>query len=470
MSTKIYVLTTEQYKTIELNYICRLFSSILDAHFIVQDISMPLEKEVPSIVYCKGTDLSSLPEDCRIRITPDQEFWEDYFAKRKTKLRIEGVENLYVFNKDYYTPTIEFNSSGIIINLDLFSSAFFLVTRYEESVHNNEVDVHGRHLFTNSIIGEDLIDLPLINMYAKEISSWIERTYGIDIKNREKNMGVVITHDIDMPYYYLTLRAEMSKIVNSLWSKDKYKGLNDLKNYIFFLLGVGADPYDVFDYISKIQRERNVKSTWFILMENEWGLKKRKYAKQIEKLISLGYEVALHLGCNSYSNLEKVIAEKEAVKRISGVESIGVRNHFLRFNMPETYKNYEELGFLYDSTLGYVDHEGFRAGICTPFKPFDINDRCPINILELPLAVMDATLINYRKFEPSEMLRSIKSLVDKVYEVRGTIILLWHNHLLSESFPEFRNVYEESIDYLKGKNAKFYTCAELAKKWDNYWD
>jgi len=117
--------------------------------------------------------------------------------------------------------------------------------------------------------------------------------------------------------------------------------------------------------------------------------------------------------------------------------------------------------------LGYAEYEGFRAGICTPFKPFDINNRRVIDIIEIPLVIMDSTLINYRGFQPDEALQRIKELVDNVYEVQGTIVLLWHNHLLVDD--RWRNVYEKSMDYLVDKKAIFYTCSELATKWKEYW-
>lgn len=466
---KVFVFTTKNQILPEIEYVCKLFSSILDAQFIVCESLATIEENQFVISYCDENQSNLIPDFCQVNIKIDQTFWENYLKKKQPLLKIIKADIIDIFGTNTHDIKFKIELTKIVTDIDIFCSAFYLISRLEETLAKEGFDNHGRFQFSSSVVNEDLISQPFINDYAKILAQWIKIAYGTSVPLREKNMSVAVTHDIDAPYYYLAFKSELSKIISSLKGNGKYKKIVDFKKYISFLLGIYPDPYDVFDYISKIQQERNIKSTWFILMESEWGLKKKKYAKQLEKLTSLGYEIGLHPGYNSYSNLENIITEKKAVKRISGVEPIGVRNHFLRFNMPETYKKYEELGFLYDSTIGYPDHEGFRAGICTPFKPFDINNRCIINIMEIPLIVMDTTLINYRKYKPNEALRSIKELVDKVYKVKGTIVLLWHNHLLIESSPEWRSVYEESIDYLTEKSANFYTCAELARKWDNYW-
>ena len=471
---KIHVVTDQSACIREIRYVCRLFSTILDAHFVAQDFSEPLRENEVGIAYCHENHFSLIPRWCRIKIVSNHGFWKYYLNKKRPRLNIITIEGLSVIGVHEKEPFIKTDSTGMKTNLDLFSSAFFLISRIEESYAKGDLDIHDRYKFSNSIIGEELIKQPIINLYAQKLAEWIEREYKVTLSLREKRMGTVITHDIDAPYRYLTLKAEISEVANSLWSQEgKYKSFDDLKRYISFLLGISADPYDVFDYIIKMEEKRNIKSTYFILSwpENRWGLKKRKYARQLQTLKALGNEIALHPSYNNYSNSLEVESEKDSLTILSGVMPEGTRNHFLRFDLPDAYERFEKLGFLYDSTLGFAEREGFRAGICTPFKPFNVNNRRVVDLIEIPLVVMDSTLINYRGFRPDEALETIKELVDNVNKVQGTIVFNWHNHLLvDDRSTGWRNVYEKSIEYLRDKNAIFYTCSELAKKWKAYWD
>jgi len=85
------------------------------------------------------------------------------------------------------------------------------------------------------------------------------------------------------------------------------------------------------------------------------------------------------------------------LEKVLGKKIVGYRNHYLKFKVPETWGLPKEAGFKYDTTLGYADCVGFRNGMCHPFKPFDLNINSYINILEIPLIIMDRTLFDYMK-------------------------------------------------------------------------
>ena len=56
----------------------------------------------------------------------------------------------------------------------------------------------------------------------------------------------------------------------------------------------------------------------------------------------------------------------------------------------------DQLGFAYDSSQGYADGPGMRAGLSLPYRPYDLAADRPLDMLELPLVVMDATLAEDR--------------------------------------------------------------------------
>ena len=67
--------------------------------------------------------------------------------------------------------------NGYFLDLDIFGSAFFFITRFEEYV-SNESDQHGRFPYKSSIIyKESLINRPIVNEYLEIIWNCITRIW-----------------------------------------------------------------------------------------------------------------------------------------------------------------------------------------------------------------------------------------------------------------------------------------------------
>ena len=83
----------------------------------------------------------------------------------------------------------------------------------------------------------------------------------------------------------------------------------------------------------------------------------------------------------------------------------------------------------YDLTLGYPEMIGFRCGICYPFKVFDIKTKSKLELVEIPLIMMDVTLTNYMKInETKELNEIIVRVIDQVKKHNGILNLIWHNN------------------------------------------
>lgn len=124
-------------------------------------------------------------------------------------------------------------------------------------------------------------------------------------------------------------------------------------------------------------------------------------------------------------------------------------------------------GFKYDSTLGYDDMIGFRNGMCHPFKPYNLDKNGVIDILELPLVIMDGALFSYAK-SLDEAFEYSRRLIDTVEKYNGVITILWHNGPFS--WPIRKNwklLYEKILKYCYDKNAWMTSGEEIYKWWTN---
>jgi len=120
--------------------------------------------------------------------------------------------------------------------------------------------------------------------------------------------------------------------------------------------------------------------------------------------------------------------------------------HFLRWQQPTTLYGWEGAAMDYDSSLGYADRPGFRAGTCFDFPAFDIVADRALRLRIRPLIAMEVTVMRpkYMSLGDGERaFQKFKEMKDACRAVGGTFTLLWHNtqfRLLSE-----RALYERVL-------------------------
>jgi hypothetical protein len=170
------------------------------------------------------------------------------------------------------------------------------------------------------------------------------------------------------------------------------------------------------------------------------------FQKLIQKL-AMEYEVGIHPSFASFRHgcHGKVIRENERLEKIVGRKISKSRQHYLNLKFPKTYQNLIKAGITEDYTLGYPDQSGFRAGICTPFNFYDLENEETTNLLVVPFQVMDGTLRNYLKLSPEEAFKETEMLMNEVKRVGGTFVSIWHNETVNDSgeWKGYREVFEK---------------------------
>jgi hypothetical protein len=131
-------------------------------------------------------------------------------------------------------------------------------------------------------------------------------------------------------------------------------------------------------------------------------------------------------------------AEAERCRSAIGEDTIGGRQHYLRWS-PDTWLHWEQCGLAYDSTVGYADRVGFRAGTCWPYRPWLWSENRRADLLEIPLIVMDQTLVSpvYMGLPPDESVAAVQDVLRKCANVGGVLTLLWHNNCLGWPYAAY---------------------------------
>lgn len=161
-------------------------------------------------------------------------------------------------------------------------------------------------------------------------------------------------------------------------------------------------------------------------------------APEIFTLISKGCEVGLH-GLDAWHSSGRASIERARIHRIAGTQPVGIRMHWL-FYSEETPQVLENAGFIYDSSWGYNDGAGFRAGTSQAFRPPGV-----AKLLELPLQVQDTALFASGRMglNEKEGIQLIDELVETIRRTGGVITVNWHMRSLG---PE--RLWDEPFRYL----------------------
>jgi hypothetical protein len=196
------------------------------------------------------------------------------------------------------------------------------------------------------------------------------------------------------------------------WAFDRYLVLEAGRPSTFFVIPFGGDPGRTADGPAPRRRAA------------AYGA--RDIADRIGQLASSGCEIGVH-GLDAWCDSARGRDELQEIARISGVASIGVRMHWL-YGGPQSPAILEKAGFAYDSTCGYNETVGYRAGTTQVFKPLEA-----IRLLELPLHVMDTALFYpaHLHCSPAEARRRLRAIIDNALQFGGAVTVNWHDRSLA---------------------------------------
>jgi hypothetical protein len=139
--------------------------------------------------------------------------------------------------------------------------------------------------------------------------------------------------------------------------------------------------------------------------------------------------------------------EINTLKEITQQPCTSSRQHYIRMQMPETYRRLISCGITDDYSMGYGSINGFRASVASPFYWFDLEKNQPTNLLLHPFCFMDANAFFEQHQTAEEAGASLQQYHDTVKQVGGQLITVFHNHFLTQQpqWQVWRNMYERFV-------------------------
>ncbi len=228
-----------------------------------------------------------------------------------------------------------------------------------------------------------------------------------------------------------------------------------------------------FETLLAIEGRHGFRSTFFLLHDKYWARQGGRYSLQCceiqnigRMILDAGSELGVHGGYYHFNNSALYHESLEAVGSAFGVRPCGIRNHLLRFSYPETWRAQAAAEFAYDATYGLPGELGPRGGWPFPFQTCDANTGEFLNLIELPMTVMDATLFRHLRLGGEAALEKAWQAVAGVIGVGGLVSLLWHNNYFNEpEYWDWQMVYEELLNRLAPLKPWCATGAEINAWW-----
>lgn len=327
---------------------------------------------------------------------------------------------------------------------------------------------------------------PTLDIHVAMLRSWIVEAGipVIEIPSVPSNRSFIacLTHDIDFVgirrhvfdhsafgFLYRATVASLGKLAQRRLSvKQVLKNWTAAASLPFVYLGWARDFWEPFGWYLEV--ERGLPATYFLIpfkrrageKVNRPGASRRATAydvtdlpREVAALQQADCELGVH-GIDSWHSAEKGRAELDRVAVATGASEIGVRMHWL-MNDENTPAVLERAGYSYDSTCGYNETVGYRAGTSQVFRPLDAS-----KLLELPLHIQDGALFYPQQLNLSEgeAEQRCQAMVSNAERHGGVLTLLWHDR---SHAPErfWGGFYVRLLQKLKALDVWFASAAQV---------
>lgn len=337
-----------------------------------------------------------------------------------------------------------FEISSSPFRFDVFASAFYLVSRYEEYISARK-DNFGRFVANESIASHfGFLAKPMVNYYAHCVAHWLQSNFS-NIEINYPKFSVLNTVDVDMSWKYQekglirNLSGLMRDIFNLKFSLAKER--------VGVLLFQKKDPFDSFDYLLHQQQEHGIPLCFFWLLGKYSTFDKNispsnKRFRALIRRVSEKAEVGIHFSHKGHKHNGEFEQEKKALEDITGHQVTKNRFHFLKFDIAHTFYKLRQLGIKEEYSMGYSSHSGFRASIATPYFWFDLKTNQSTTLMLNPLVFMDATTRYHHHKKDEDVIAELNTLLHEVKKVHGQFIALWHNDIFDDKVNDWKTIFE----------------------------
>lgn len=339
---------------------------------------------------------------------------------------------------------IQAEDDDIILGIDVFGAAFFMLTRYEEVVVSDRDKFERFSAEFSLAYKASFLERPIINEYLEILWTLICKV-GYFPARKVRSFDVMPTHDVDRLSTIINFQGSYHyrRFLGDIFVRKSFSCFFNRTKIIFSIFagdGFKSEWKYTFDKIMDISDQHNVKSTFFFMAtqnyhgyNGDYNIGTKDVVDLIEHIIHRGHNIGIHPEFCSYNNFTVIKDNVETFRQTLfanniQIDNFGGRQHYLKWDV-DTWHYYDANGLCYDTTLSYADHIGFRCGICYEFPVYDVKRRQVLRVIEYPLIVMEGSGLEYMGLSLDEMGKRTISLKNKCRKYCGNFVFLWHNDM-----------------------------------------
>lgn len=400
------------------------------------------------------------------RITADEEEWRQWQGPKLVYdkqvkpegsiclhpsglLEEEGIRSRSLSMQRWKKTTVLFyNQPGALIPFDLFSAVFYLLSRYEEYLPFTP-DRHGRFPASASAAGQyAFLEQPVVDEWIGQLKRILEHQFALTLKRPPCSYQVSFDVDIAWHYLYKGWRRQWGGRLKDILSGN----VAGLRQRRAVLAGEATDPFDCFDELLRLPMPE--KPLFFFLLGR--GSKydrnidpSHPAMKQLIEKLSDQYPMGIHPSYAAHGDPAMRSQEITLLEHLSGQSVTNSRQHYVKFTLPDTYRQLIRAGIRNEYSMGYPEQNGFRAGTSRHFLWYDLKREALSDLRVHPFVYMDATSWYYQQHSVAEAFSEWERLYLKVKETEGCFVSIWHNHLLGydQAGEERRTFFKQTLQY-----------------------
>jgi hypothetical protein len=424
------------------------------------------------VVLCYAGSKLQADDEQRIRTAPKGEHfsmlsWQgNRIPIYGNAITFQGRGNVLLTQEDASecAAYLDESADGVVarIGYDLFGEIRALLTAGQPSANALLPAVELHIAFLRDLItgcGVQLVEIPPVP----------ERYQFIACLTHDVDHPSLRQHKLDYTIVGFLLRASVGSLIEAFLGRISIR--DAARNWLaiiklpFVYMGLAKDFWHDFD-ARYLKLEKDLPSTFFLIPRKNYAGKRvagsapalraaryeaKELADTISRLRTAGREIGLH-GIDAWLDSSAGRDELQEIRGLTGVAEVGVRMHWLYFN-EQSPMALEKADATYDSTIGYNQTVGYRAGTTQVYKPLQAE-----RLLELPMHAMDTALfyLSYLGLSARKASTRLRKMTDNVVQFGGCLTVNWHDRSLA---PErlWGGCYSELIQDTKSRGAWFAT-------------
>lgn len=334
---------------------------------------------------------------------------------------------------------------GNDLAFDPLAASFFVLSRYEEYLEYVP-DEHGRYSAVHSwMYRNNCLKTPIVWEWVQLLLQALKKHYP-RLSYKSPGYHFAPTYDVDIPWAF---RHRGPRGIARFAKELLTLNIPLLHARWQYWLGRTNDPYDTFDLLRDLHQRRELSTRFFFLLgtpsrqDVNPSPRSAAYQELIQSIASWA-AIGIHPSYQSFHRKDKLSREINTLQNISNQSITHSRQHYLRFNLPTTYRQLIDAGIQHDYSMGFADSIGYRAGTSEAFPWFDVEKNTATTLTIHPFAAMEVSLKQYEAASPVAAQEQLLQMQKYSQQHGLTFSTLWHNSSFStvHGWTGWKKVYE----------------------------